>query len=51
MLDVLENWHLFKQFPWLQSLTRKLPPAFVEATNPKFGALLKLAQVGLFYCI
>ena len=45
MLDVLETGHLFKQFPWMEPLTRKIPPAFVEKTNPRLGALFNLAKV------
>jgi len=46
-LDLTETWHLFKQFPWLEPLTRKIPPAFIKATNPRLGALLNLGKVGL----
>ena len=51
MRDLLETSHLFKQFPWMEPLTRKIPPAFIEATNPKLGALLNITKVCLYYTL
>ncbi|KAL8866610.1 MAG: hypothetical protein Q9174_006198 [Haloplaca sp. 1 TL-2023] len=37
--DASESGHLFKQFPWLETLMRKLPPAVVRRIAPDMGSL------------
>lgn len=47
IMDASEVSHLFKQFPWMEFLTRKLPPKLVVKMSPQLGSLVALGQVCL----
>lgn len=45
VMDASEGSHFFKQFPWIESLMRRLPQAAVKRMAPNLGSLFLLGDV------
>ena len=45
VMDASEGSHFFKQFPWLESMMRKLPTSIVRKMVPGLSALFQLVEV------
>ena len=45
MMDASEGFHFFKQFSWIESTMRKIPPSIVLMMVPQLGALFLLTDV------
>ena len=45
VMDVCEMSLIFKQFGWMESMMRKIPPWVVEKMNPQLSALTRLETV------
>ena len=50
MMDISENFHLFKQFGWLEPTMRSLPTSFAKNASPKLVALFDIQDVCLNLC-
>ena len=50
MMDLSENFHLFKQFGWLEPTMRSLPTSFAKKASPKLVALFDMQDVCLNLC-
>ena len=50
MMDLSENFHLFKQFGWLEPTMRSLPASFAKKASPKLVALFDMQDVCLNLC-
>lgn len=51
VMDASEGSHFFKQFPWLESMMRRLPPSIILKMIPNLGAMFLLTEVSgsVFY--
>ena len=45
VMDASEGSHFFKQFPWFESMMRKLPTSMVRKMVPGLSALFQLVDV------
>lgn len=45
IMDSSETFHLFKQFGWLESMMRRIPPSLVKMASPKLAALFGATDV------
>ena len=45
VMDASEGFHFFKQFPWIESLMRQLPPSTAKKLAPNLASLIQLLEV------
>ena len=45
VMDASEGSHFFKQFPWMESMMRKIPTSIVRRMVPSLGSLFLLTDV------
>lgn len=45
VMDASEGYHFFKQFPWIESIMRRIPPSIARKMAPNLGALFLLTEV------
>ena len=45
VMDASEGFHFFKQFPWIESMMRRLPPSTAKKLAPNLASLIQLLGV------
>ena len=45
VMEASEGFHFFKQFPWLETMMRKIPVSIVKKMAPTLGSLFSLIEV------
>ncbi|KAL8662424.1 MAG: hypothetical protein Q9202_004745 [Teloschistes flavicans] len=45
VMDVSVAFHLFKQFPWIETMIRQIPTGMMKKMVPRMGALILLSEM------
>ena len=50
LIESSETFHLFKQFGWLETMMRSVPPSLIKVASPKLASLFGAMDVCLHSC-